>query len=347
MQDTTIDKKTEAETPSVTGQPIDIASSVGKWAHGHRDFFRSKTGDIAARNILGSAVAWVPTIASFAVTRAAWEKYEAFAAKHADALLTKIGKPFLSKEFPVGRNIGFIFSGWFTYRTTSRLYHRAYDRLFAAKDSEAAAQVVRETPHTLVKDLKEIVPGGLAEVTVGAFVLGATKAALIPAKNHIAVNKGQWAEARKGFVNDWLATGIAYSAFTEVCDHIYPVVTHGKDSAAYYRELQGKSPKTEVPPEQKKFGFFTNDGAGRMVFRTTGAVLFGFAAYFAGQRSVKAAIGVPTNIEHTVKGILTNYAKDYAAWIPFAAYTSLSQIYREKYDAVFDRLEKKEAGRTA
>lgn len=339
--------KEQGSEAGTEARPHGLAERLGHKAFEHRDFMRSNGGDLMFRNALGSMIAWVPTVTSFAITRAFWEKYEQFAAKNAESVITKVAKPFLSKEYPVGRLITFIFFGWGTYRATTKLYHRAYDRLFAAKDSETAAQVVRDTPGNAIKDLKEIAPGGLAEVTVGAFVLGGVKAGLTNNAT-VAVPLKDWAAARKGYVNDWLATATGYSAFADVTERIYRGVNGDKDSPEYYRRLKGLPPEHHIPKDQKKFGFFTEDGVGRILFRTTGSVMLGFAAYFAAQRGVKAAIGVPTNLpvvegvktlEKTLGAITKNLAKDYAAWVPFTLYTVIAQVYKEGYDKLFNKLE--------
>ena len=201
-------------------------------------------------------------------------------------------------------------------------------------------------PGNAVKDFKEILPGGLAEVVVGAPVLAGVKAALVPKANFIAVEKGQWAQAKKGYVNDWIATGLAYSAFTEWCDHVYPKVSHDKDSQDYYRKLQGRKPEEKIPDDQKKIRIFHQRwGRGGLFFAPRLRCCSDFPLISPLSAQSKPPWGYRTNLEPTLKGITRNFAKDYAAWVPFTLFMGIAHVYKTKYDELFQKLEAKSAAK--
>jgi hypothetical protein len=347
-QDKTVNKisllGTDTVLPASQDKQNTLVEKTGAVVHSHRDFFNGTPGILMFRNAMNSMAAWVPTITSFVAMRGLWEKYEKFAANNKESLITKIAKPVLSEKYPLGRNTGFVFAGWFTYRASTKLWNRAYDRLFAAKSAEDATATIRAMPSNFKQDLKEIVPGGLAEIVPGSLALAIIPSAFLNQKTW-RIKKGDFAQAKAGWLNNTLSTGVAYSAFLEICDHIYPKVTNGKDYGDYYHKLKGLPPKETIPDDQKKFGFFTSDGAGRMLFRTAPAVLLGFAAYFnphfGGQRWSYAKFGMPTEFGKTAGEVANNWAKDYVAWAPsFTMYTVLSQVYRDNYDKLFEKIEK-------
>ncbi len=308
--------------------------------------FTGRTGELLFRNIARTIVGVIPTAVTFMLTREAFVKYNSVAAEHADSLIVKALRPAMSDAFPVGKNITFIFGGFTVFREWCRVWQRAYDRLFSAPDEHAAAQAVRNMPKNLIKDAKDITPAEIACVAVGAFPLGAVKAAFINPRTY-AVEKEAFAMARQGFVNDWLASVVAYVPFFEVADRIYDSASQGKDSPEYYRKLKGLPQKQDIPAGEKKFGFFTDDGIGRIAFRRGGSLLLGIAFFMGGQRLAKAAFGNPTPALTGVGNFLTNTAKEYAAFVPFFGYTAVSDLYTQGYDALFNKLEQKYAGKNA
>lgn len=309
--------------------PSALARELGHAAFARRDFFVSTTGNTLFRNGLRTLLAIVPTVAfGFIPSRYAFAKKLSPGESPLSSLITPI------RESPLAQQTVFIASGFTAFRTFSKIWQRNYDRIFSDCDDESkAVAAIDKLPSNITKDLIEILPAEIPSTVLAAFPLAAIKAGF---KTKEGFLDGNYAQARKGFVNDWVASIPAYAVFFETTERIYNDITGGKDTDEYYRNLCGLPPQDTIPKAQKHYAAFTEDGAGRLAFRRIGSLVVGLAPYFYAQRLSRAAIG---DVKPGVHSLATNMAKEYANFSTFSFYTISSELYTKAYDALFERLE--------
>lgn len=328
--------------PDISGAS-DTAKKLGKWAFAHRDYFNSTGGQILWRNIAKGTVAWVPTVVAFTGNRYLFKalkdeaKLGQYLAPKAKEILAK---PYLGLAI---ENTSFVVAGFTTYRSFIKFWQRAYDRVFKDAKTEAEAiNAVANIPATIIPDAKDIIPHEFASTALAAPVLACVRLGLNPPPNGFAGPPldGNMAAAKAGYLHDTLAATVAYSAFFEVNDRAYANISGGKDVVD---KIYSPTKKPEDYNQHKKFGFFTNDGVGRMLFRRVGSVLAGFAPYIAIQRYSRVHVGDVKPFEHS---FIKNLAKEYSNHVAFSVYTAESELYGKAYDRLFEKLEAKDNDRS-
>lgn len=318
-------EKENKSSPEAATSHSALAMRLGEWAHAHRDTFLSPSGSLVFRNATKILVGFIPTAALFTGLRYGFKSYNR--AEHlADGIHRPLKKLARNKLF---QDTIFVFTGFGALRIFSKAWQRQYDRIFNhSADSTQSIEAIENLPATTLHDLKEIIPAEVAGTAVAAFPLAAIKGGF---KHLEGPLEGNLLQARKGFVNDWLASIPAYSVFFETTERIYDSISKGKDSP---------NPPSEQPSASgKRWRFFTEDGLGRLAFRRIGSVTLGMAPYMGLMRYSKATLG---EVKPGVNGLLNNVMKEYASYAGFATYTTLSELYTKAYDDLFKKLEAKQ-----
>ncbi len=314
--------------------PSELAKTLGHWAFEHRDHFKSTTGSILWRNILKGTAAWVPTAVAFTANRYA---FKAWKDAHLSEGILKTLQPLA--HMPMVENTSFVVAGFTTYRSFIKFWQRAYDRVFTAKSEEDAIRALQNIPRNIGKDAHDIIPHEFSSTLLAAPVLAGIRLGLNPSPVKILDNNPQAAVA--GYMQDVLAATVAYSAFFETNDRAYANISGGKDAV----DKKYDPHKKRGPKEHKHYAFFTDDGAGRIIFRRVGSVLAGFIPYLAVQRYSRVHVGDVKPFEfgynQPFKGVMRNLGREYANHVGFSIYTAESELYGKKYDELFARLEEK------
>ena len=329
-------QETPPAQPDVSRAP-DWAKSLGHFAFEHRDHFNSTTGKILWRNIAKGTVAWLPTVVAFTGNRYLFKalKTEAKLGQHLPEQAKKIlATPFLGQAV---ENTSFVVAGFTTYRSFIKFWQRAYDRVFKDAKTEAeAVDAVAHIPANILPDAKDIIPHEFSSTALAAPVLACVRLGLNPSPK--GPLDGRPDLAKEGYLHDMLAATVAYSAFFEVNDRAYANISGGKDAVD-----KMYSPNKDPDHYKKKtFGFFTDDGIGRIAFRRVGSVLAGFVPYIAIQRASRVHVGDVKPFEHS---FLKNLAKEYSNHVAFSVYTAESELYGNAYDKIFAQLEEKNKAR--
>lgn len=315
--------------------PSALAQTLGEAAFANRELATSRFGQIAFRNMLRTAVGVIPTAMAFVAARYFNKHYNE--AAHLTGGIHKYLKPIMKN--PLSQQALFIWGGFTAFRTSCRMWQRGYDRIFAeAPDASTAMHAIDKLPENAMKDMAEILPAEMIGNVPSAFVLGSVK---MHYKHPEPALEGNFAQAHRGFPNEWAASVAAYLPFFELNDRMYDDISGGKDTPDYYMKLQGKTPHPEPDAKEARFGFFTEDGIGRVAFRRVGSLVVGLAPYFYLQRLSRAAIGEVAPGTHSV---MTNLVREYCNYATFAAYTGTSEAYNMAYDDLFKKLEKKYSG---
>ncbi|MDX2112573.1 MAG: hypothetical protein SFW63_02390 [Alphaproteobacteria bacterium] len=324
--------------PDVSNAP-DWAKKLGHFAFEHRDHFNSTTGSILWRNIAKGTVAWVPTVVAFTGNRYLFKalreeaKLGHYLAPKAKEILAK---PYLGLAI---ENTSFVVAGFTTYRSFIKFWQRAYDRVFKDAKTEAEAiDAVAHIPTNIIPDAKDIIPHEFSSTFLAAPILACVRLGLNPPAGGLApaALDGNFAAAKAGYLHDLTAATVAYSAFFEANDRAYANISGGKDPVD---KMYSPVKDPAHYGEKKKFGFFTDDGVGRIVFRRVGSVLAGFAPYLAVQRYSRAKVGDVKAFEHS---FLKNLTKEYSNHVAFCLYTAEAELYGKAYDRLFEKLEAKE-----
>ena len=334
--------------PDISHAP-DWAKKLGHFAFEHRDHFNSTTGSILWRNIAKGTVAWVPTVVAFTGNRYLFKalKTEAILGKHLPDQAKKIlAMPFTGQAI---ENTSFVVAGFTTYRSFIKFWQRAYDRVFKDAKTEAEAiDAVAHIPSNIIPDAKDIIPHEFSSTFLAAPVLACVRLGLNPPPGGLpgAVLDGNMAAAKAGYLRDVAAAVPAYAFFFELNDRAYANISGGKDPVdKIYSPVKDKS----HDEGKKKFGFFSDDGVGRFVFRRVGSVAAGFIPYLAIQRYSRVKVGdvqaFATNPQKPleyIKEIAANLGREYSNHVAFSVYTAESELYGKAYDRLFEKLEAKE-----
>jgi len=318
--------------------PSWLAKRLGEWAHKHRDFFTHLPGEIMFRNIAKVVVGVIPAALAFTGNRYAFKAFNeaTFTGSFAKTLqsLTK------NKLF---EQTAFIFGGFTVFRAFCKLWQRNYDRIFAkSEDASKAIDAIANLPGNIASDLKEILPSEIAGTAIAAFPLAAVKMGFKNPEPAPGTLKGNFAQAGAGLLNDWGASIPAYTVFFETNDRLYDDFSKGKDSPDYYSNLRGvaePASKDKAAAAPKKWGFFTEDGFGRILFRRVTSIALGLAPFIAGQRYAKAA-GYEVNLDKN--GFFNNVFNEYVSYLPFVGFTVGSELASKGYDKLLEQLDAKE-----
>jgi hypothetical protein len=326
------------ESPAVAApaivHPSAMAEKLGKLAFENRDYLKSTGGSVIWRNIVKGTFAWVPTVLAFTGNRYLFKalKDEARLGKNLPNPVKEIlATPFLGQFV---ENTSFVVAGFTTYRSFIKFWQRAYDRITSAETQAEAINAVASIPANIKIDAKDIIPHEFSSTLLAAPVLAGVRLGLNPlAKGPL---DGNPALAKAGYLHDTIAATLAYSAFFEVNDRAYANISGGKDTVD---KIYSPNNKPEDSLHAKKYRFFTNDGAGRMLFRRVSSVLIGFVPYIAIQRFSRVHVGDVKPFEH---GLFKNLTKEYSNHVAFSVYTAESELYGKAYDKLFEKLEAKE-----
>ena len=319
----------------------DWAKKLGHFAFEHRDHFNSTTGSILWRNIAKGTVAWVPTVVAFTGNRYLFKALttEAKLGKHlAPKIKETLAHPYMGKAI---ENTSFVVAGFTTYRSFIKFWQRAYDRVFKDAKTEAEAiDAVAHIPSNLIPDAKDIIPHEFSSTFLAAPVLAMVRLSLNPSPK--GPLDGRMDLAKEGYLHDMIAATLAYSAFFEVNDRAYANISGGKDAVD---KMYSPVKDPAHYGEKKKFGFFTDDGVGRIVFRRVGSVLAGFAPYIAIQRFSRVHVGDVKPFEdpsRPIREIFRNLGREYSNHVAFSVYTAEAELYGKAYDRLFEKLEAKD-----
>jgi len=354
-----------------------FAAEAGQWALEHKDMFnKNSIGWYGVRNVAGASVgltalalAYVPVMRGMAALTRATAGSENVAVQTTHKLVSS----------PIFRNFFGIGTSFAVYRTIHEAVRENYDRVFTNADSpEASAQAIHDLPKNMLGDIGRILPTELPATIIAAVSLVAGRMALTRAgwryggyladatwqkmgkTEELAKKVKEGTEKigfnAKHFLHDHAAQTIAYTAFLETVERL------GKD---WRGENKGedRSKQNASPVEEKHYAmpFFQQDGVGRVLFRQVPAIALGMLPYVAGQhlcynrpyegepfsknKLFSPAHPVEENFMRTVPDVKERWKNDIASeWLPyqgFAAYTLISELWRNGYDAVFDNIQKK------
>lgn len=315
-------------------QPSATAKSVGEWAYRNRDTFTSPQGRLAFRNVTKTLVGIVPTVIAFNAVNHGFNAYNK--AEHLSGGIHKYIKPLTKNKLFEGGV--YVFAGYTAFRAFCKIVQRNYDRIFAkADDPSTAIEAVDNLPKNIVSDFKEVIGPEMAGTAVAALPLAAIRGGFRNGEGRL---DGNMAQAMKGYPRDYLGSVAAYIAFFEANDRIYNDVSGNKDTPGYYKKLAGEECKPVINDHaHKKYAFFTEDGAGRLMFRRGGELMLGMASHIGLQRRAWAKFGHADPNQHS---FATNLAKDYGAYAGFSTYTAAAEVYNNAYDKLFARLEEQE-----